>query len=123
HASNATAAVAPNASGALNGVKGINQAGAVINTVSHEFEICFRCHADSTARGAARINRQYVQTNLRLAFSGGNQSVHPVVSNGRNPLVPSLVAPYSTSSQIYCTDCHNSDQSPGANGSGPNGPH
>lgn len=123
HASTTTPAVAPNASGALSGVKGVSQGGAVINTVSHEYEVCFRCHADSTSRGPARINRQFAQTNLRLAFSAGSQSYHPVVSNGRNSQVPSLLSPLTVSSQIYCIDCHNGDQGPNANGSGPNGPH
>ena len=35
----------------------------------------------------------------------------------------SLISPLTTSSLISCTDCHNSDQSPAAGGSGANGPH
>jgi predicted CXXCH cytochrome family protein len=46
-----------------------------------------------------------------------------VVGSGRSSQVPSLQSPYTTSSQIYCSDCHNSDQSTSANGSGANGPH
>ena len=123
HASTTTPAVAPNVSGALAGIKGVNLSGAVVNTITRQYELCFRCHADSSSRGPARVNRQFAQTNLRLAFSAASQSSHPVISSGRNSLVPSLLSPYTVSSQIYCTDCHNSDQSPTANGSGPNGPH
>jgi predicted CXXCH cytochrome family protein len=123
HAAKTTTAVAPNASGALAGVKGVNLGGAVLNTVAREYELCFRCHADSLTRGPARVNRQFVQTNTRLEFGSGNQSYHPVETVGQNPVVPSLVPPYTASSLIYCTDCHNSDQGPNAGGMGPNGPH
>ena len=37
---------------------------------------------------------------------------------GVNPNVPSLLPPYTTSSKIYCTDCHNNDDA-----NGPQGPH
>jgi hypothetical protein len=37
--------------------------------------------------------------------------------------VPSLRTQYTTSSVIYCTDCHSSDQGRVASGTGPTGPH
>ena len=123
HAANSTPAVAPNASGSLAGLVGVNEDGAVVRPLTKEYEQCFRCHADSVSRGPARVPRQFVQTNTRLEFTSGNASFHPVVAPGRNPNVPSLLAPLTTSSRIYCTDCHNSDTGPGAGGSGPNGPH
>jgi hypothetical protein len=123
HASKTLAEVAPNASGALAGVTGVNSGGAVVNTVSREYELCYRCHGDSLARGQARVNRQFVQTNTRIEFNGANQSYHPVEAVGQNPIVPSLLPPLTAASVIYCTDCHNNDQGPNAGGSGPNGPH
>ena len=69
------------------------------------------------------MRRQYVQTNTRLEFSAANQSHHAVVGAGRNPNVPSLISPYTASSVISCTDCHNSNSGPRAGGTGPNGPH
>jgi len=69
------------------------------------------------------VNRQFVQTNTRIEFQGSNPSFHPVETIGKNPNVPSLLAPWTTSSRMYCTDCHNNDQGPGTGGSGPNGPH
>jgi predicted CXXCH cytochrome family protein len=123
HAAKSTAALAPNASGALAGVKGVNAAGGVISPVSREYELCFRCHADSLARGPARVSRQFVQTNTRLQFNSANPSYHPVEASGHNPNVPSLLPPYTSSSLIYCTDCHNNDQGPNAGGVGANGPH
>jgi predicted CXXCH cytochrome family protein len=123
HAANPTPAVAPNASGALAGLVGVNQDGAVIHPLTKQYEQCFRCHGDSVSRGPARVPRQFAQTNTRLEFAPVSASFHPVVAPGKNPNVPSLLQPLTASSRIYCTDCHNSDSGPGVGGSGPNGPH
>ncbi len=123
HAVNASPAVAPNASGALASLTGITSAGTIIQPLAKEYELCFRCHGDSVVRGPATVSRQFVETNLRLAFWANNASMHPVVSTGRNPNVPSLISPYTSGSLIYCTDCHNNNQGPGAGGTGPKGPH
>jgi predicted CXXCH cytochrome family protein len=123
HASSARAAVPPNASGALAGVKGVSESGTVLGAITKEHELCFRCHADSSDRGQATVTRQFVQTNTRLEFTPANLSYHPVTTPGRNANVPSLLSPYTTSSVIGCTDCHNNNQGPGSGGTGPNGPH
>jgi predicted CXXCH cytochrome family protein len=125
HAAKARPAVAPNISGAMEGVVGVTAAGGIIKPAQKEYEVCFRCHADSYARGPALVSRQYPETNQRLQFATGNMSFHPVEAIGKNQnSVPSLIAPtWRISSVIYCTDCHNSDSSPGAGGGGANGPH
>lgn len=124
HAAKTAPATAPNASGALAGVKGMNSSGAVVDPVVREYELCYRCHADSIARGPARVNRQFVQTNTRLEFAPSNPSYHPVQAPGKNSSTPSLIAPWTVASVMYCTDCHNNDQGPGIpGGTGPNGPH
>jgi predicted CXXCH cytochrome family protein len=124
HAATAAPAVAPNASGALAKLTGVSTAGAVISPLTKEYELCYRCHADSAARGPATVQRQYIETNTRLEFSTANQSFHPVVSAGKNfSSVPSLISPWTVNSQMYCTDCHNSDSGPKAGGTGANGPH
>lgn len=109
--------------GALRGLAGITSTGAEILPIQQEYELCFRCHADSLDRGGARVNRQFPETNTRTEFASGNASYHPVVTMGQNPDVPSLINPYTTSSLIACTDCHNNNAGPGAGGSGPRGPH
>ena len=111
------------ASGQLAGVKGVNSAGAVTDPVAREFELCFRCHADSLNRGPARLTRQVAETNKRLQFQASNQSFHPLETTGKNANVPSLITPWTTSSLMDCTDCHNNDQSVKTGGTGPNGPH
>jgi predicted CXXCH cytochrome family protein len=124
HAANSTKAVAPTASGALANLVGVSAAGGVIKPLQKEYELCFRCHADSVARGPATVPRQYVETNTRLQFSPANQSFHPVETTGKNSTsVPSLVLPWRTTSVMYCTDCHNSDSGPRAGGTGADGPH
>jgi len=123
HAAHAASATAPNVSGALAGVTGVSAAGGLITPALKEYEVCFRCHADSLARGPATVPRVVSQTNTRLEFSPGNMSYHPVVSPGKNSSVPSLISPWTTASITYCTDCHNSDQSPKGGGAGANGPH
>ena len=124
HAANATLAKAPAVSGALANVTGVTSAGGIIKPALKQYELCFRCHADSVARGPATVSRLVPQTNLRLAFAVANQSFHPVETIGKNQTsVPSLITPWTVNSIMYCTDCHNSDSSPGAGGSGANGPH
>ncbi len=108
--------------GSLRQRKGINASGAAVTAVNYEYELCFRCHADSSGT-TVYVNRQYPQKNTRLEFDTTNASYHPVESVGKNPNVPSLIVPYTTASIIKCTSCHNNDQGTGNNGTGPNGPH
>jgi predicted CXXCH cytochrome family protein len=111
------------ASGSIVGVKGMSAAGSLVNPVTREAELCYRCHADSVARRAAVVARQFSETNKRLQFATANASFHPVETVGRNQSVPSLISPWTISSRMTCTDCHNNDQGPGAGGTGPRGPH
>ena len=108
---------APLVSGATEGVSGINSIGQNVAIASNQYEICFQCHADNNVINVASIDRQIQQLNTRLEFEPSNPSYHPVESQGTNANVPSLLPPYTTSSIIYCTDCHSS------NAGGPKGPH
>jgi len=123
HAATDKEAPAPRASGAIRGIKGITASGAAADPIQFEYELCFRCHGDNPLRTTVTVSRVTPQTDLRLAFSAANQSFHPVEKRGRNPNVPSLLAPYTAATVIKCTDCHNNDQGPGAGGTGPRGPH
>jgi predicted CXXCH cytochrome family protein len=114
---------AASGSGPLSGVRGVSIAGAEVNPVTAEYQICFRCHGDSPGKPSPRTPRQIAQANTRLEFGTTNPSYHPLAGVGKNPSVPSLIPPLTTASTIGCGSCHNNNAGPGANGTGPNGPH
>ncbi|HEX9047091.1 MAG TPA: cytochrome c3 family protein, partial [Verrucomicrobiae bacterium] len=59
HAAKAAGKTTPNSvSGALNGVRGINSAGANVSQITHEYELCLRCHGD-TGKGPSPVPRQF----------------------------------------------------------------
>ncbi|MBU5614522.1 cytochrome c3 family protein [Geomonas azotofigens] len=124
HAPQYTGASAPVVVGALAGVKGISLAGEVKTKADYEYEICFKCHADKAFAGTS-ITRQVDTLNTRFEFSLDAPSFHPVEGPGKGGDVPSLRTDLglSSSSVIYCSDCHGSDQSRKGGGTGPNGPH
>jgi predicted CXXCH cytochrome family protein len=111
---------APYASGLLRGVRGIDRNGGIVAAVSFEYEVCFKCHGDSSA-DLDFVPRVLGSTNTRLAFSVDNPSYHPVVGIGRNLNIPSIPSSFepgmSAAQQIYCTACHADD------GGVSNGPH
>ncbi len=109
--------------GSLRMVRGVNAQGLEVSAINYEYELCFRCHADSNYVSHTYVNRQYPENNTRIEFDPSNQSFHPVEAIGKNPDVPSLIMPLTTSSIIKCSDCHNNNAGPGNNGSGSNGPH
>ena len=123
HATTATAAQGNGLSGALAQVKGETIGGGATPAASHEYEICFRCHAEAGNQGSSQVVRQFSQPNIRLQFNPGNSSYHPVVAVSKSAQSRSLISTWSAAQQILCTDCHNNDQGPNAKGSGPNGPH
>ena len=104
--------------GPLVGVRGVDTNGNEINPVNREYQVCYRCHADSSGKPNALTPRRINQTNVRLEFDTGNPSYHPVEGAGANNDVPSLLSPLTTNSVIKCTDCHSNN-----NISGPRGPH
>ena len=84
HASDNTAASAPDASGKLNGVRGVNSDGIPVSAVQYEFELCYRCHADSPNKPGSPTSRQIEQNNVRLEYDLGAISYHPVEGSGQN---------------------------------------
>jgi predicted CXXCH cytochrome family protein len=112
HQANKTKATAPNASGMLKGVSGVDRNGIEVTSVTYEYEVCFKCHGDYTS-GIQYIPRVINATNMRLAFDPVNSSYHPIVSMGRNLNIPSIPSPLTptlrASDIIYCTDCHRDD--------------
>lgn len=145
--------VAPAANRMIRGVTGLDVNGVPKAEVDFEYELCFKCHGlparntcDTERCGIAKTNNMarvdmltgdplfggiIVDRNIRdrvYSATPGLQSWHPIESN--NPAndseVPSLIPSgplNATTSLIYCSDCHNSDDSAVAGGAGPDGPH
>lgn len=136
---------APTANALISGVKGVDINGSVVSSVTDQYELCFKCHGlpgkgacgsaipterCSTATGwsMTRVDGVYNIRDKVNPATPGLVSWHPLVSNNpaNNAEVPSLrtdIPLDRINSLIYCTDCHNSDTSAAAGGTGANGPH
>jgi predicted CXXCH cytochrome family protein len=105
-------------------VPGVDRSGRPINQVRFEYELCFKCHADSwTKPRRVEVPRQIIQWNTRLEVQPANPSYHPIITPRRNVDVVSLIPPLRVGSLIRCTDCHNSDLAAGGLGIETFGPH
>lgn len=117
HRTGTGTAQAPFVKPAMAGVSGLSSTGSFIASAPYEYQVCYKCH--SRQNFAEPLVERYIGSdNIADDFSPSNASYHPVEAQGRNTQVPSLLQPYTTSSMIYCTDCHGND-----NPSGPKGPH
>ncbi|RNC68722.1 MAG: cytochrome C [Desulfuromonadales bacterium] len=99
------------------GIRG-KRVGNLVTSISKEFELCYKCHAES-----ANLPGRF--TNKRAEFVLSNASFHPVEGEGKNSAVVSLLKPYREKkvnagdvSTISCGDCHGSE-----NPDSPQGPH
>lgn len=97
------------------GIRG-KRVGNVVSSVSKEYELCYKCHAES-----ANLPGRF--TNKRIEFALTNPSFHPVEGEGKNTAVISLLKPYKEKkgnagdvSTISCSDCHGSEDPQGARG-------
>ena len=122
HAARPGGAMPPFVPGPLIGVPGINSAGQPVAEISAEYELCYKCHADSPG-STSYVPRLFQQLNTRLEFDPSNPSFHPIEAPGKGSFVPSLLPPLTTASLITCQDCHQSSDSPDFGGGGPAGPH
>ncbi|MFQ5591952.1 MAG: cytochrome c3 family protein [Phycisphaerae bacterium] len=105
-------------------VSGVTITGRETDDAVYLYEICFKCHGDAASRPRLlRRSRQIDQTNVRLEFQASNPSYHPVVAPRRRSDSPSLIPPLRSGSIITCIDCHDSDNTRSAGGTGANGPH
>jgi predicted CXXCH cytochrome family protein len=155
HNSHASQAVAgtptpPTAQVSLNGTSGVSASdgSTVLRPAVNQYEICFKCHADSTNKPQNATYFVYGRTAYRLTYSSipdpynsrwnfqSSVARHNVTQASRGNVSPSLRlamldlsgSPTGRSVQgaglyLYCTDCHNNDAARIAGGSGPNGPH
>ena len=147
----ATPATRPAPSMSLLGVSGVSAANGttVVQPANNEYEICLKCHAESTNKPQNPSYTEYGRTPYRQTFAlvadpfnvrldlqsaiarhnvtqpaGTRGVVSPSLRTNMldltgNPTGPSLQA----GTFLYCTDCHNSDEARSAGGMAPSGPH
>ncbi len=117
---------------------------SVVNPAINQYEVCFRCHGTSQGKGTlTSVNYGYLPIravapgdplDLVAQFAISSTSAHPVTHAIQAPLPqPSLrtqmlkldntIGSKLMTAQIFCTDCHNSDDNRESGGPGANGPH
>jgi len=142
----------PTLEATLQGTSGLSAVDGttVLRPAVNQFEICFKCHADSKTKpqsaggtyiayGPTPYRVSYASLgdpyNARLEFQSATTR-HNVTQPSRGTVSPSLRANMldlngnSTGRPLqgpglylYCTDCHNNDQARISGGTGPDGPH
>jgi len=126
------------------GTTGISAADGITPVIPavNQYENCLRCHGTSTGKqrllmygyAPIRVVSAPDPLNVDLEFSPSATSSHPVTHPSSSPLPqPSLLTNMLgitgqatarlTGTQMFCTDCHNSDDNREFGGTGPNGPH
>ena len=145
HGSNqvVTFAAAPTIRPSQANVTGIsaNDGTTVLIPAVNQYENCLRCHGTSIGKqrlliygyAPARLVSAPDPLNVIPEFSATSTSSHPVTHSSMSPLSqPSLLTNMLNQNgtagrlmgvQIFCTDCHNSDDNREFGGTGPNGPH
>lgn len=146
-----SASVPPALSPALNGASGVDGTSGTtpLRPASNEYEICFKCHANSSnkpqvsagyvsyGRIPRRVTDQTVADpyNKRLEFSSGISRHNVLFPRQRTSAdVPSLRSALLTltgaqgrslapGTFIYCGDCHNNDQARNSGGNQASGAH
>jgi predicted CXXCH cytochrome family protein len=115
---------------------------SVLNPTVNQYENCFRCHGSSSGKAVrpiygylpVRVVSAGDPLNIIPQFSMTSASSHPVTHVSNSSLAqPSLLSAMwnldgitpgrAMGTQIFCTDCHNSDDNREFGGPGPNGPH
>jgi predicted CXXCH cytochrome family protein len=115
---------------------------SVLTPAVNQFESCLRCHGASAGKQVLPIYGYFPvravsagdQLNLVPQFAVAATSSHPVMHARTSSLPqPSLLANMlnldgvkpgrAMGTQIFCTDCHNSDDNREFGGTGANGPH
>jgi predicted CXXCH cytochrome family protein len=126
------------------GVAGISgtDGTSVLTPAVNQYENCLRCHGSSpgkvvnTIYGYLPVRAVSAGDPLNLVpqFSLNAASSHPVTHTRSSPFPQPSLLQYmlnlngitqgrAVGTQIFCTDCHNSDDNREFGGSGPSGPH
>jgi predicted CXXCH cytochrome family protein len=150
HAAQAgTPATPPALQPALIGVSGVlaTDGTTPLKPASNQYELCFKCHANSTNKPQSAGYIAYGRTPFRKSFSTVSDPYnarlsfqspltrHNVTQPSRAGIAPSLRGSMldlsgnpvgrsmASGTYIYCTDCHNNDGARSSGGSAASGPH
>ena len=103
---------APNASDRIRGVSGVDTNYGDISPdpgINYEYELCYKCHSAWTTQPGG-------QPDMAELFDTGNPSYHPVETVSTNPGIDdrAFTGVWDDSygahhGEMYCTDCHTSD--------------
>jgi predicted CXXCH cytochrome family protein len=125
-------------------IAGINSTDgvSVVTPAVNQYDNCLRCHGSSAGKQVQPIYGYFPvravsagdPLNLISQFAVSSTSSHPVMHARSSSLAqPSLLPNMlnldgatqgrAMGTQIFCTDCHNSDDNREFGGTGPNGPH
>ena len=90
----------------------------------NEYEICFKCHASPQRPIRIAAHPAGHRRNATRAWSFRRTTPRFIPSRApeRAAMCRACILPLTTSSMIYCTDCH-SDESVANGGTGSRGPH
>jgi len=133
-------AIRPPQQGAT-GISAVDGVTPLIPAVN-QYETCLRCHGTSPGKqrlltygyAPIRVVQGTDPLNVITEFTPTATSSHPVTHTSNSPLPqPSLLTNMTTltgqasgrlvATQMFCSDCHNSDDNREFGGTGPNGPH
>jgi len=106
----------PDASNLIKGVSGIDVINGLAGThpsynyispstdISYEYQLCFKCHSSWTTQPVG-------QSDMATLFNYNNPSYHPIESAGKNLNIndDAFVNRWTSTSKMYCSDCHTSD--------------
>ncbi len=114
----------------------------VLTPAVNQYDNCLRCHGTSSGKQVlpiygylpVRAVSASDPLNMIPQFAATATSSHPVMHTSSSTLPQPSLLPYmlnedgitpgrAMGTQIFCTDCHNSDDNREFGGSGPNGPH
>ncbi|BDG08846.1 cytochrome c3 family protein [Anaeromyxobacter paludicola] len=90
--------------------------------VDLEATLCFKCHSsfywgNDPSKIPVSPSGGFPETDVAKEFSPANASFHPVLAKAPDP-TNNILKPWTTTSLMRCTDCHNSETS-----TDPDGPH
>jgi hypothetical protein len=144
-ASSGSLAAPPSVRPSQSGTFGVSEKDGVtvVRPAQYQYQICLRCHGAKARRSPDQSKYGYSPLRLAAAaapmniipqFGATAVSSHPVFRPRSSSLPqPSLLQNMwslngttmgrGIGAQIYCTDCHNSDDNREFGGTGPNGPH